>query len=522
MILLFLHSAALAGEVQLPPVDLQRWCLPADSQGGAWTRDAEGAPLGWTTGGVVMAWQREPLVYRYEDGREDVLIDHATVGSAIGAVSLGRLMVGLELPVMLSVSGQDFDAPPALGDVVVEAKLPLLDAEAPLGLALLGQVWAPTTSGDVTPWATERARYAVGAALHGDLGPVRVAVNAATRGQPAQEFGEKTLDDALDLRLGLVWRALPQLSLSADLASLVSYVDPSLSAGSSPVEALGGATVWLRDGFALSAAAGAGLNDGIGAPQARVVGAVRYVPSRAPKVEPVLVEAPPAPSPPPPPLEVAPPVVVVEAPPPPEPPRTGALELRVTAADGAALREVSWRADEGAAVELPGGVGLTELAVGDHQIEVSAPGYVPARFRMEIEPGGHEVMNLSLRPAAVVVTRERLVISDRIYFDTNRATIKAESYGLLDEIADTLVRQPDILAVRVEGHTDARGSNQDNLRLSELRAAAVRDYLVSHGVSPDRLHPMGYGESRPLVEGTSTDAYDVNRRVEFIIEKWNS
>ena len=512
MILLLLHTAALAGEATLPALDLQRWSLPADSQGGYWTRDAQGAPLGWTTGGVVVGWQRDPLVYRYEDGREERLVDHATQGSAVGALSLGRLMVGLELPVMLSVSGQDFEAPPALGDVVVEGKLSLLNHEAPVGLALLGQVWAPTTSGDVTPWATERARYAVGLAAHGDVGAVRLALNAATRGQPPESFGEQDLDDALDLRAGLVWRIIPALTMSGDVAALLSYADPSLSGGSSPVEAMAGLTGWLGDGWTVGAAAGLGLNDGIGAPQARVIGAVRYVPTRDPKpvVTPVMVE-------------VTPPVLVVEAAPPaPELPNTGTIELRVTAADGRSLTLVTWRADDGEESQIPGGVGRFDLASGDHQIEVGAPGYVDARFRVEIDPGGHEVMNLTLRPSQVVVTQERLVITDRIYFDTNRATIKPASFDLLNEIADTLIQKPDIRSLSVEGHTDARGSNQDNQQLSSLRAEAVRAYLIGKGVSPDRLSAIGYGESRPLVEGTTSMDYDQNRRVEFLIEQWNS
>ena len=76
---------------------------------------------------------------------------------------------------------------------------------------------------------------------------------------------------------------------------------------------------------------------------------------------------------------------------------------------------------------------------------------------------------------------------------------------------------PELLKVEVQGHSDARGDAKYNLNLSDRRAAAVREYLVSKGVAADRLLSKGYGESKPVVDEDNESAWSQNRRVEFII-----
>ena len=86
------------------------------------------------------------------------------------------------------------------------------------------------------------------------------------------------------------------------------------------------------------------------------------------------------------------------------------------------------------------------------------------------------------------------------------------------DLIDSLQRNPDILRLRVEGHTDSQGTDAHNQELSEARAAAVVTYLVSSGIDPQRLTPMGFGERRLLQQGDSDDVHATNRRVEFHIE----
>lgn len=118
----------------------------------------------------------------------------------------------------------------------------------------------------------------------------------------------------------------------------------------------------------------------------------------------------------------------------------------------------------------------------------------------------------------VVIHEGRLDILDRVYFRTNRAAIQRRSHSLLENVGRVLTSHPEITSVRVEGHTDSRGSRERNVRLSQERAEAVVAFLVEHGVSADRLHARGFGPDRPVVEGASTSAeYAQNRRVEFHI-----
>ena len=169
---------------------------------------------------------------------------------------------------------------------------------------------------------------------------------------------------------------------------------------------------------------------------------------------------------------------------------------------------------------MVGGVGTASLPVGVTRVTASAPGYASATFPVAAEAGRPSRLNVTLKAAKVAVKQDRIEIYDKIYFDTNRATIKPASFPLLDEIAAVLTARPDILLVRVEGHTDSRGDNATNQTLSDLRAASVRDALVQRGISPDRLRSVGYGETQPLDDRPTAAAWDKNRRVAFAIERW--
>jgi outer membrane protein OmpA-like peptidoglycan-associated protein len=84
-------------------------------------------------------------------------------------------------------------------------------------------------------------------------------------------------------------------------------------------------------------------------------------------------------------------------------------------------------------------------------------------------------------------------------------------------VVDIMKQNPDIRKVRVEGHTDSKGSDAYNIKLSQRRANAVRDYLIAHGVEADRLVAVGYGETRPVADNGTAEGRARNRRVEFTI-----
>jgi len=120
-------------------------------------------------------------------------------------------------------------------------------------------------------------------------------------------------------------------------------------------------------------------------------------------------------------------------------------------------------------------------------------------------------------PRVVIVQADKIEILEPVFFETNMALIRPESYSLLNQVARTILASPSIARVRVEGHTDDRGGLDANMRLSQERAQAVVDYLVGQGVEQDRLEPVGYGPQRPLVPGKSERARSQNRRVEFVL-----
>lgn len=116
-----------------------------------------------------------------------------------------------------------------------------------------------------------------------------------------------------------------------------------------------------------------------------------------------------------------------------------------------------------------------------------------------------------------VVSDTKIELLDRIYFDTDKATIKSESFPVLDSVVKAMTDHPKI-KVQVVGHTDSVGSKSSNRKLSKKRAAAVVAYLVDKGIDKARLTSDGKGPDEPLVKNAST-AEDLaqNRRVEFNI-----
>lgn len=107
------------------------------------------------------------------------------------------------------------------------------------------------------------------------------------------------------------------------------------------------------------------------------------------------------------------------------------------------------------------------------------------------------------------------IVTHGINFDVNKATIRAESMGTLNGIVQILKENP-TLKFEVGGHTDSDGDDASNLKLSQARAVAVRNQLISMGVDPARLTAKGYGETKPLSSNKTWEGKANNRRVEFV------
>ena len=108
----------------------------------------------------------------------------------------------------------------------------------------------------------------------------------------------------------------------------------------------------------------------------------------------------------------------------------------------------------------------------------------------------------------------RATLEQRIYFGFDQWDLSSAARQALGEKAEVLRAAPS-LSVRIEGHADERGSDEYNLALSSRRAAAAKRFLVSLGISEERVETVGYGEEQPLDQEESEAAWARNRRDEF-------
>ena len=116
----------------------------------------------------------------------------------------------------------------------------------------------------------------------------------------------------------------------------------------------------------------------------------------------------------------------------------------------------------------------------------------------------------------IEVTPEKIELKQKIFFDFDKATIKPRSYPLLDEIGNVLKSRP-TMTVRIEGHTDSRGTRKHNMKLSAARAESVRQHLVGLGIDQSRMDAKGYGPDQPIETNKTEAGREKNRRVEFFI-----
>ena len=102
-------------------------------------------------------------------------------------------------------------------------------------------------------------------------------------------------------------------------------------------------------------------------------------------------------------------------------------------------------------------------------------------------------------------------VPDRVFFATNKSSLTTKSRETLRKQA-TFLRKNKDLNVTVEGHADERGTREYNLALGERRANAVKDYLMTYGISGSRISVISYGKERPVNSGSTPLAWSQNRR----------
>lgn len=155
------------------------------------------------------------------------------------------------------------------------------------------------------------------------------------------------------------------------------------------------------------------------------------------------------------------------------------------------------------------------------------PEPIPVAAPVSVDDDGDGVINErdkcpnTLKGARVdgngCVIEQTLTIRD-ITFENNSARLTANAQRLMENVVSFLRSDPSA-RISISGHTDSVASDEYNMKLSRNRATEVRDYLVGYGIDASRLDAAGYGESRPVATNATPEGRELNRRVEFRIQK---
>ncbi len=509
---------------------------------------------GQLTGGAWFVYNDKPLkVSDVASGAEVRLVARQIVAEVYAALGLfDRLSVGLNLPVFVSSSGDKLPAElrlqqpdgSSLGDARVSLRYVLQDGKGQgLGLALAEDVGLPTAtaahfSGD--DGVTSETRVVADM----PVGPLQVAVNVG--------FAARKAVTVLGRTYGNQWLfgASGQLNLMCGKVDVVGSLE-GRTAGGSPfgnyqdgqLDGLGGARLRFGD-LAVTAAAGGGLVQGFGAPAFRATLGLGWLPN-----DPALCNP-----------DVDGDGVGKEQDRCPAEKGTAALR-GCPDGDGDGIANLDDKCPEQSGVALYGGCTPSDGdgdGVADHEdkcqavagpkelagcpdgdsdgvadLEDKCPKDKGDKAAGGCPPDGDgdglfdavdkcpDVAGPKERNGCpeqrVVVTKQKIAITEKVYFETGEAKIKKESHGLLDEVAGILKKNLDVKKVLVEGHTDNVGDPAVNLKLSADRAAAVRKYLVSKGIAAGRLTAQGFGDTRPLADNATDEGKHQNRRVDFVI-----
>jgi len=149
----------------------------------------------------------------------------------------------------------------------------------------------------------------------------------------------------------------------------------------------------------------------------------------------------------------------------------------------------------------------------DNSIKIDTP-------KVEVKPAvAEKAQEKEDKPSNAMVQKELndLLKIKKVEFKFSSSELTSKGKKTIDEVFNVLTKYIDI-NVDVEGHTDSIGSKEKNRVLSQKRADSIKSYLVSKGIKADRLNPIGYGESKPLVKNNSKTNRQINRRVEFKVK----
>ena len=191
----------------------------------------------------------------------------------------------------------------------------------------------------------------------------------------------------------------------------------------------------------------------------------------------------------------------------------------------------------GAAVDIQVGDEIEQVTVGedgqfelileldmDYRFFATKPGYLSASNAFSAKGLGKDPTNpVQVYEIEIVldkIYKDREIVLEDIYYDFDKWFIRDDAQPTLNELAKMLEENPDI-NIQLNSHTDCRGASRYNEDLSQKRASAAVEYLISKGINPDRLSAFGYGEDKPAVDcacsSCTEQEHQTNRRTSFTI-----
>jgi peptidoglycan-associated lipoprotein len=221
---------------------------------------------------------------------------------------------------------------------------------------------------------------------------------------------------------------------------------------------------------------------------------------------------------------------IAQAPPPPPPPAaepparpTVTLQASPTFIQKGQSTKLTWSSTNATSLTLSPEIG----AVTAEGTQTVSPQDAITYTITATGPGGSADASVHISvsvPPPPVVTHEPSMqeLFDKgvkdAYFDYDKADIRADARDALSQTAQFLKSYPQMKVV-VEGHCDERGSTEYNLALGDRRAAAAKQFLVSLGITADRLETVSYGKERPFCSAATEECYTQNRRAHFAMGK---
>ena len=187
---------------------------------------------------------------------------------------------------------------------------------------------------------------------------------------------------------------------------------------------------------------------------------------------------------------------------------------------------LTWSSTDATDLNLSPGVGrvapsgttsVTPTASTTYQITANGPGgTATATARVTVTGGAAVVAPTTGQPAGISELFEQNVRD--AFFDFNKADIRPDARDALTKDAEFL-RSYGTVHITIEGHCDERGSTEYNLGLGQRRAQAAKNYLVSLGISADRIDTVSWGKERPFCTESNEECWQQNRRGHFVMAK---